>query len=227
SRIAGEHAMTSAPPVRVRDRVGVDVPASGGTKPGPRRTHPDSVANVEDVRIAVGEKRVRLTVRLHHHELHNLGESSLGLGLTAKFGDDGAIHRRFGQSVVAEIDLTFHSHLGLTEEPVDEALAEVGDRDRRVLLGEELARDQLLRGLDLDGAGGGEDETRRLVLAFHEKVGDLAGEVRTFSENPEQILITNTPISERVRNRLDDLGTAHHVANNVTLQLLSHGTTPS
>ena len=64
-------------------------------------------------------------------------------------------------------DFVLQALLGLAEEPFDEVVAEVRDRDRRVPLGvdiEELARGEHLRRPDRDVADEGEDDALDSVV---------------------------------------------------------------
>lgn len=197
SRIAREHPAAGTPPARKPDRVGVHAPATAVPAHVHRAQCPVDVANIEDVRVAVGEERALLSVRLLLHEGVDLGEGSLGLGLTAEFGDDGAVHRAPIEGMVAEDGVVLdigravgaiagdglaraRPFLHLAEEPGLEVVSEIGDLHRRVLLGvdlEEVTRDEPLRRPDLDGTDGGEKTGLRLLRdSGHERLTQHLGE---------------------------------------------------
>lgn len=178
--IAGEHPAARAPPVRNPDRVGAHAPADAVPVHAHRVQHTVGVANVKDVRVAIGEERALLAASLLLYEGDDLGEIGLGLGLATEFSDDELVQRATVEDVIVEstVLLTWRAvgtiargdglaHARpLGEEAFLEVVSDVGYLHRRVLFEidcEEIADGELRRQPELDGAG--EGEKRFIFLA--------------------------------------------------------------
>ena len=99
-RVAREDLAADAPPERTPDRVGADVPAIAAPDGAHRPENSLGVADIEDVRVAVGEESSRLAVRLLFEKLPDAGEGCLRL--VSQLGQDLLVQRVLFQHVVAE-----------------------------------------------------------------------------------------------------------------------------
>jgi len=171
SRILREHSVASVPTIRIRDRIGVDVPAITVPADAHGTQHPVPVQHVEDVGVAIGEKHASFAILLLAHEVPDGRESRLFLAFTKLFtqrSQDGCVYRVLEQLAVGEVGNTRPTfHLG--HEPFLEVVAEVGNlRDSRrlgidheVLAGSKPTREgdadaaEEVEDLDCDGGGCG------------------------------------------------------------------------
>lgn len=165
SRTAGEDPVARVPLARAPDRESVDAPDAVVPEHAHGTQHAVDIANVEDVRVAVGQQRSRPAVGLVEQEGEHLGERGLGLGFTAEFGDDRGVHRTPVQGMVAQVGLDrLGQGLDLVEEPLFEVTPEAAEPHRTTLL-EVVANDEL-RG-EVERGGVDEGEERGLGLLHH------------------------------------------------------------
>ncbi|PIT88434.1 MAG: hypothetical protein COU29_01460 [Candidatus Magasanikbacteria bacterium CG10_big_fil_rev_8_21_14_0_10_36_32] len=91
--------------------------------------HSTDIANIEDVRIAVGEKYARLAVWLTIHQFVNAGHGDFGLGFAAEVVENFAIQRDLAEVVVRTRNRHILRFLGLAVEPGLKIVADVQELD--------------------------------------------------------------------------------------------------
>jgi len=99
-RVAREDPAAVAPPERILDRVGVDAPATAVPVGVHRPENSLGVADIEDVRVAVGEESSRLAVRLLFEKLPDAGEGCLRF--VSQLGQDRLVRRALLQLGIAK-----------------------------------------------------------------------------------------------------------------------------
>ncbi|PIT88473.1 MAG: hypothetical protein COU29_01675 [Candidatus Magasanikbacteria bacterium CG10_big_fil_rev_8_21_14_0_10_36_32] len=90
---AREYAEVGAPPARKPNRMGAHVPAAIEPVHIHSAKHPVDIENIENVRIAVGEKYARLAIWLDLQELIDAGHSNFDLSFAAEVINNFAIQR--------------------------------------------------------------------------------------------------------------------------------------
>lgn len=116
---AGDDLAPGAPGERIGDRVGLDAPAAvvGVPARADRPQRAFGVANIEDIRITVGQQVALLAAGLLHDHPIQLSQAGLSHGFTAEFGNDRGIDRCFGQFVDVERSRRARRQGGATEVP--------------------------------------------------------------------------------------------------------------
>jgi len=132
---AGDDLVASVPRVRMRDRPGVDapVPAVGAPAAADRPDLAVGHGDVEDVSVAVREQDALLAVSLSLHHLVHLTpgrQDRLHITVTAKLGNDRAIHGRLTEPVERQggfrrlgLHQALREALGVVVHPADRNLS--------------------------------------------------------------------------------------------------------
>ena len=119
----------TAPPVRVPNRNGEDIPAVAVPEHADRAKGTRAITNIEDIGRAVVQENTNFALPLQSHEIEHLGESRFRLLLTTEFSDDGSVLRRLEELSVAESSRSLRLLCRATK-PCLEVVADVADLDR-------------------------------------------------------------------------------------------------
>jgi len=185
SKESARHDLVAVvPPARVLDRAGLDVPAAAAGAPvGVDRPEVALVvADVGDVRPAVGEQWPGLALPLLREQSEELTQRDLAL--VGEFRDDRGVERPFEQLV--DLDLSgFRSAFFLAAEVLLEAVAEIVDPRSR-LLGVDLEVVGGREALDRGDAGRRHELQELLDLSGHDDVSLVARLYRNGSAAAER-----------------------------------------
>lgn len=124
---AGKELTTTAPTVRVVERIGTEAPAAATPAAADSPQNAIDIADITNVGVSVRQKRSLLTIRLLRKYCEELSESDFDLRFTTKSGDDGGIEGVFEQLVDDELFGGDLISLVLLQEVGLEVVTEVAD----------------------------------------------------------------------------------------------------